>query len=212
MRANLPGILGASIMATLVAQQTLRTISIDQLDGGTMNPGSSLHRTWYTVNDSTCPVQIVGARLAIQSSPWATYFTYQPSIASLVTNRAVHALEFRYVLIDLFGRPIATISELRIQDVPKSGNCPLPPNPLDAGVAPAKRGKQPLVEERPLGILEAPLTETQRLHSMIAFVARIRMADGQTWNHDPNSLLSQIRSSLKLEVAAEALQSNRERK
>jgi hypothetical protein len=165
------------------------------------------------VNDSSAPVQIVGGKVEIQASPWATYFTYQPQVNFLLTSRPISALELRYVLLDFFGNPIGTIGELLVQDVPQTDKFTLPPNQFDTMPAlRPKKGKQPAVEDRPPGILEAPVTEVQRLISVVTFVARVRAKEGQIWNHDPAGLSSEIGKRLGIDFKPDALQSNRQRK
>src|SRR5690242_15639701 len=89
----------------------LESIKVENSDGGSMviafgyanlNANSTLHRSWFTVNDLVCPVQILNAGITVQPSPRSTYLQYVPSIARVVTAVPVSALEIRFVLYDVF--------------------------------------------------------------------------------------------------------------
>ena len=202
----------------------LNQISVEKTDGGvvtlefgnmTVNEHSAMRRTWYTVNDMNCPVHISGAGITLQPSPKQSYLTFNPVVAGLMADRAVTAFELRFVLYDLFGDHIATIKDLRVQDVAAAGAFDLkanwssdPPEPLSK----SKRARPIEREERPAGALEASFGDAQRLLTVVSFVARVRPKEGPVWNFDPKLVSEELTKSLGFPAPAEVLNATRERK
>jgi hypothetical protein len=198
----------------------LKSITVDKLDGGSvtvswgsvvLNANSTLHRNWYSLNDSSSPVQLVGGGVRIQPSPRATYLTYETQVTSVVANEPISALELRFALFDLFGDHIATIRELHVLDVPAAGSFQL--KPWASGTSPGQKPKkQPVVEERPPGALEASPAEVQRLLHVATFVARVKSKSGVVWNADLKSISAELSRVLGTSAPEQTLQPTRDRK
>jgi hypothetical protein len=214
--------LSAALAPVLFAQlQQLKTLTVEKSDGGpvtvafepmTVNQHSKLRRTWYAVNDAACPVQLAGAGVRIEPSPGSTYLRFETQVASLLTNRPVVAFELRFVLFDIFGGHMGTIRELHVADVPAAGGFVLKPDRVTIPPLPKKRDNQPLIEERPPGVLEASVADAQKLLHVATFVAQVKSLDGEVWSADLKSVSAELARVLRTGVSEQTLQPTRERK
>ena len=216
--------LSIALATGLCAQlQQLKSITVDKIDGGpvtvafdpmTVNQQSKLRRTWYAINDSRSPVQVVAPGVRIEPSPGGSYLKFETQVTSLVTSQPIAALELRFVMFDIFGDHMGTIRELYVMDVPAAGAFELKPD-WAAAAAPRqkpKRDNQPAVEDRPAGVLEASLSDAQRLMYVASFVARVKPAQGELWNADLKSIAAEMGRILRTGVTDGNLQPTRERK
>jgi len=200
--------------ASQTAAQRLETVKVESSDGGSMgisfgnlslNANSSMHRSWLTVNDMACPAQIVNAGIAVEPSPRATYLQYVPSIARVVTAAPVSVLEVRFLLYDVFGDPITTLREVRVEDFASAGTFPWRPAPAPPP-APVKKGKKAEAEERPPGVWEAPINDARRLQTVVSFVARVKTSDGKIWNFDSKAVSEGLTKALGKTIPETALE------
>lgn len=198
-------------------------VTVDHMDGGStafelgnysFNERSLLRRTWYTVNDTASPVQLVGGGVVVRTSPGGTYLTYHPKFDSVITGQAISAFELRYALFDVLGDHLGTIKDLHIVNIGAAGTFQLPGIWPDPPALPAARNKQAvaIVEQRPPGVIEATPVEAHRLLSTVAFVARVRMQDGRMWNFNPGLIAKELTRVFSTPVADAALAPTKERK
>jgi hypothetical protein len=110
------------LSAFCVAQIRAEGIQATNLDGGTVttdlgfdvkvNEKSSLHRKWTVLNDPSCPMQLsdAGIRTSLHES---RYYIFKAA-GSAKTSTPVQAFEIRYLLYDVFGEHMQTLSSADI--------------------------------------------------------------------------------------------------
>jgi len=110
--------------------QTSRPLTTEMSDGGsaliTYGPGdinkdSALRRSWHTVNDATCPIQLVKAGVKTERRSGTMNLLYKPVVESFVATEPVTAMEMRFVLYDVFNEHIETLEITRVEDVVSPG-------------------------------------------------------------------------------------------
>src|SRR5260370_42337149 len=106
--------------------QTSRSHNIDTSDGGPVltkygvgdiNKDSTLRRSWHTMNDITCPIQLVKAGARTEQRIGTTNLEYKPIVESFVAKEPIAAMEMRFVLYDVFIEHIVTLEVSRVEDV-----------------------------------------------------------------------------------------------
>lgn len=143
-------------------------------DGSGANQGSTLRRSWVTLDDTTCPLAIVGTGVSIrQSNKWF-------GIAGRVRPReAVSAFEIRFVLLDVFGEHLTSLSKTEIKD-------------LDAG-------KEVILSQmrshgRSVGADWRANWQDVREHlTVVSFVAHVRTQEGVVWQYDEKAIAERLR-------------------
>jgi hypothetical protein len=87
--------------------QTSRPLITEASDGGSVltkytyddiDKDSTLHRSWYTINGSTCPIQLVKAGVKTEQGIGASHLVYRPIVESFVAKEPIiQALGYRDV-------------------------------------------------------------------------------------------------------------------
>lgn len=147
----------------------------------TTNEGSTLVRSLVTLDDTDSPVALVDSGLAVQS-----HGSWFGPIGSAHPRMPISAFEVRFVLFDIFGEYLATLSRLQIKD-------------FDAGA------KVPLSEKYlPLGKVgwDADVVILRRLLTVVSFVAQVRTQDGFVWQYDEHAIAESL---LELGLASTTL-------
>ena len=103
-----------------------QSIQITNFDGGSIvvdlgdniksNDKSSLHRSWYVLNDASCPFQLNQTGIKISWSNLKSDFVYEETGTAKVTEK-VQAYEIRYVLFDVFGEHLRTLASGDVLDI-----------------------------------------------------------------------------------------------
>ena len=90
--------------------------------GISVNPGSSLEREWITAHDTTMPAFLdstVGIRTIYKSGGGYSSGEYQyVSSVRIKARDSVAAIEIRFVLFDIWGNFVKTLSDTEIEDIP----------------------------------------------------------------------------------------------
>jgi hypothetical protein len=168
-------------------------LEVEELDGGTVvtklsnriqvNEGSSLHRKWFVLNDSTCPMRLLGAGITTVYKAGSDYsigeYQYQAE-GSVRPSVPVQAYEIRFVLLDVFGSHMRTLSLSRISDVRESDLL------------------------GPQGHWRAWENDVSELLTVVAYVANVRLTDGSVWTFDPRAVLAQL-EKIKAKVTEQQL-------
>jgi hypothetical protein len=149
-----------------VAQIQAEGIQATNLDGGTVttdlgfgvkvNEKSSLHRKWTVLNDPSCPIQLSNA--GIETVYRQSGFSFK-AVCSARTSKPVQASEIRYLLYDVFGEHLQTLSTTQVRDFS-------PDVTYQLGGAVTWRASE---------------TEVSQLLTVVAFVAQVRGEDGKIW-------------------------------
>ncbi len=134
---------------------------------GGMNEGSTLRRRWVTLDDTNCPIAIVHSGLSVDGSPGSRRFGVVGSVRPRVP---VSAFEVRFVLLDVFGSHLRTLSKTEIRD-------------LDAG------DELALTEK---GSHDARYHDVRELLTVVTFVAQVRTRTGVTWRYDPHAISERL--------------------
>jgi hypothetical protein len=158
--------------------QSDRNLEVNQYDGGNvalrtmngfLNQDSSLKRTWYVIDNTNSPVRLDRAGIVphLDEKEKIQYFV---PIGTVFPRQAISALEVRYVLFNVWGERLRTLSLTRLADSSthvdlRSGN------------------DWPTLE-----------LEATQLVNVVTFVARVRMADGQVWAFNPEPMADRIES------------------
>jgi hypothetical protein len=123
-----------------------------------VNSGSSLHREWLTFTDSLLParfVDSVGVRTVFESGGYSGDYKYS-AVVPIHTSAPLSAVEVRFVLFDLWGDFVKTLSMTEVQDIP-------------ADTTITFSAKWALYSEN----------EASEHYASLAYIARVRSRDGK---------------------------------
>lgn len=134
-----------------------------------VNEGSSLRRAWYWINDPDCPIEISQAGLNTTYKERSYRYTEE---GILNVREPVAAFELRYVLYDIFGRHITTISATKVNDVAAGEHS------ITGG------GSANTWSE----------SDIQRFLTSVVYVAAVRRADGSVWKQNYEALALKVAS------------------
>jgi hypothetical protein len=190
MKLNFAALILFSLLLNTIA--SAQGIQVTNLDGGSVvtelssdnkvNPTSSLHRTWFAMNDPSCPIQISGAGIQIKYE----FDHYQASATGTYTTaKEIRAYEMRYILFDTFGNYITTLSDIEVGDV-------------SSGSTNSFRGRWDAE-----GFVSDLLT-------VVTFVAQVRTDDGSVWQYDSKGIGSEL-EKIKLKSAGVLEQKTKEK-
>lgn len=142
---------------------------------GVRNQDSSLKRTWYVIEDPKAPAVLNhgGVSPRLDDKEMLQYFI---AVATVSPRQLISAVEVRYVLFDVWGKHMRTLSLTELADSSTH---------IDF------RGSNKWV---------ALESEASQLLTVVGFVARVRMADGAVWAFDASRMASQV-EDLGLNVA-----------
>ena len=189
MRQIALAILCASVCATSALAQVAK-ISALVTDGGPVvtdlgynvkvNDGSTLRRSWVTLNDTASAVQLAAAGVATTYGNREYQFT--PTGKAKATTAAT-AFEVRYLLFDTFGNHLKTLSGTEIRDLISGGELEL-----------AKTGTWRAFEN-----------EVSQLLTVVSFVAFTRTADGKVWRYNEKAIGAEL-ARIELQVKSGILE------
>jgi hypothetical protein len=147
------------------------TISTTKLDGGSvtynlglnrkLNGDSSLRRTWIVLNDAGCPLQLSGAGIKPDEQYSGETFTFRAT-GSVKATKSIRAFDVSFVIYDVFGEPLRTWTARAIVDL-------------------AEGATRSLAAHN--DFWNGTVNDVSML-TTVAFVSRVRMADGQIWHFD----------------------------
>ncbi|HUA13937.1 MAG TPA: hypothetical protein VMG31_01465 [Verrucomicrobiae bacterium] len=146
---------------------------------GILNQDSSLKRKWYVIDDLNSPVQLDHAGVFPRLDDKENV-QYLAPVGVASPRRSISALEVRYLLFDVWGDRLRTLAVTRLTD------------------------SSTHIDLRGSDRWPAFDWEVSRLVVVVAFVARVRTAEGQIWTFDADRILPQI-EALGLNVAPEDL-------
>lgn len=154
-------------------------LTLSAIDGGTVrterdytdpvNPRSSLERIWWILNDSTCPLQIAEAGITTRNPSYAREGFY--ATGSAKASADVSAFEVRFLLFDVFGRHMKTLSMTKVEDIQAGIDYPLE------------------------GVWDAGPADLSELLTIVTLVSQVRGGDGSVWSLDLEATTEQIRDA-----------------
>ena len=135
--------------------------------GGYLNQESSLKRTWYVIDDPDAPAGLdrAGVFPHFDEKEKTQYFV---PVGTVSPKEAISAVEVRYALFDVWGDHLRTIAVTRLID------------------------SSTHVDLRQSHEWLALDSEVAQLASVVAFVSRVRTADGDVWTYDANRMAARI--------------------
>jgi hypothetical protein len=173
-----------------------QTIKVTTADGGSIvtelgygikvNKNSTLRRAWVVLNDPSCPVQLINAGINTQYGE--RQYNYVPT-GSAKASDAISALEIRYLLYDVFGNHMKTLSATEVTDAATNAEISL------------KDG----------GRWRAWENEISELLTVVAFVAQVRTVDGKVWRYQDKPISEEL-SKIRLMVKTGDLDRTKENK
>ncbi len=165
-------------------QKSDSSLQVHEDEGGTvavrtasgfLNQDSSLKRTFYSIDDASGPAAIEHAGVFPRLDE-KEKVDYLLPFGTVSPKEAISAVEVRYVLFDVWGERIRTLSSTRLVD------------------------SSTHVDFRASNRWMALDSEVGQLVTVVSFVARVRTAEGSLWTFDPNRMASRM-ESLGLNVA-----------
>lgn len=150
-----------------------------------VNKNSSLHRSWIVLNDPGCPVQLSGA--GIVTSYGGREYNFRQS-GTFTATEPVAALEVRYVLYNVFGEHMKTLSATSVADI-------------------ATETPQPLPD---IGSWSAWENDVSELLTAVAFVSNVRTLEGRIWRFQEKGITDEL-GKIRLSVESGVLDPTKEK-
>jgi len=136
---------------------------------GLLNQNSSLRRKWVAIDDLSSPVRLNRTGVFPRFDEKGQMNFLMP-VGTVSPNQAISAIEVRYLLFDVWGQRLRTLALTKLVD--SSTN-------VDLREGPGWPAWEP---------------EVSQLVTVVAFVARVRTAEGQVWAFDAEKLVPQIQA------------------
>jgi len=133
--------------------------------GISVNDGSSLNRQFYTLNDTTCPIQLVNA--GIYTTYSSSSYSFRP-VGSITPKEPIVAYEIHYLLYNVFGEHIKTLSDTEISD-------------FSVSKEPSKYSSW-----------YASSNQVSEYFTCVSYIANVRTKSGKIWRYDFNSIQSEL--------------------
>lgn len=195
MRVTIAGVLLILCVQTLFGQIKPDTSpQVREEDGGSvavrtangfLNQDSSLKRRWVVLDDPNSPAALNHAGVYPRYDE-KEGMQYLMPVGIVSPKEAISAIEVRYVLFDIWGQRLRTLALTRLID--SSTHIDLRSN-----------SNWPALE-----------SEAEQLVTTVAFVARVRTADGDVWTFDPGRIVQPMKT-LGLKIAAADLAPDEQR-
>ena len=186
-------LLGVSACSRSGAQGPGRNLTIQSNDGGSavtelaygiaVNKGSTLHRRWYVINDSSCPVNlgVVGIKPVFKSQQYGGSYSFTP-VGELTPKIALSAVQVIFAQFDVWGNRERNLSATEIRD-------------LQAGQGFGIEGSWYATEN-----------DVSEQLTSAAFVRNAMTADGKIWRADLDKIAALLQT-VALKVSASGLES-----
>lgn len=142
------------------------------------NEGSTLRRSLVTLDDSNCPLAIVDAGVLVsRRSPSADHWF--GAVGRVRPRVPISAFEVRFVLLDIFGGHLSTLSKTEVKDLGVDDEVilsELRPSWTRAGAD-----------------WEASSHDVRELLTVVSFVAHVRTGEGVVWRYDEHAISERLR-------------------
>ena len=143
-----------------------------------LNEGASVRRSWVTLNDARCPLEIV--EVALSTKGWRGDFSFKVD-GSVKSSVPLSAFEVRFLLFDVFDQPLLSLSMTRVKDVNSDTEVPLSAS------------------------WDARTSQVEELLTVVAYVAQVRTQEGAVWHYDETAVAhSVLELGLASDVASSA--------
>ncbi|MDD4153734.1 MAG: hypothetical protein PHD91_08480 [bacterium] len=145
---------------------------------------SSLKRSWINIDDSTCPVQLSNMGLLPNFSDRSYVAT-----GSVVAKEDVSAFEVLYLLYDVFGEHMATLSTTVVADLSTEKSYDL------------KKAERSW---------HASVNDIYRLYNIVIFVTNVRTAKGKVWHYRSREISDELKK-IELKVSADMFEPTKDK-
>ena len=151
-----------------------------------VNKGSTLQRRWYVLNDDSAPLQVsqTGVNTIYESRQYSGDYRFRIA-GSATSKEPLAAYEIRFLLFDVFGQHLRTLSATQVSDC--TGQFALKDMSWYAGE-----------------------NDVSELLTVVSFVAHARTPDGRIWSYDTGKLLHEI-ERIKVKLTEKELVPDKER-
>ena len=136
-----------------------------------INEGSSLRRSWVTLNDTECPLEIVEAMFPVKGN--SGDFTVRAT-GHMRPREPISAFEIRILLFDVFGNHLKSLTTTMVKDYGAGDEVPL------------------------TGYWTIGMSDVQDLLTAVVFVANVRTQEGVVWQYSEEAI---AKSYLQLDLA-----------
>jgi hypothetical protein len=165
-------------------------LEVSSLDGGpvttslgygvTVTKDSSLHRQWFVTNDPSCPASLAAA--GINTAYTSREYSFTPS-GTLTAKEPISAFEVRFMIFDVWGDHMKTLSGTELRDV-------APGSPFQLAST---------------GSWRAWENDVSDYLTSVGFIAHVRTAAGRAWSADSRAVLREV-EGVKLRLTQEQLE------
>jgi hypothetical protein len=177
-------------------QLIAQNIKISKVDGGSVitelgygikvNKNSLLHRTWIILNDSSCPIQLINSGINTKFSK--REYSYK-AMGEIKTSEIISAFSIRFILYDIFGRHIKTLSATEVTDIQANSSFQL----------------------EDIGSWRAWENEVSELLTIVSFVANVRTETGMIWRFNDKAITEEL-DKIQLQFTSGVLEPDKEKK
>lgn len=143
---------------------------------GGANEGSTLRRSWVTLDDTESPLALEGAGVSVSGRPANRSFGVVGNIRPRVP---ISAFEVRFILFDMFGGHLKSLSKMEVKDLAVGDEVTL------SDMRPRWR--------RAGADWEASSGEVRELLTVVSFVAQVRTRAGVVWQYNEDAILQRLR-------------------
>lgn len=189
-----------AILAGLVLSASAVAVETKQFDGGpittdlgysiVLNKGSGLHRTWFVINDPQLPLQFdgqTGIRTVFVSERSSGEYRYTADY-KVTSSEAVVAYEVRYVVFNVFGERLKTLSATNIKDIDEQGSS-------------SEQSKWRVWSEN----------EAAEYYASVAYIANVRTKSGKVFQANTAAVLAEVQK-ISSKVTKEQLEPDKPQK
>jgi hypothetical protein len=151
--------------------------------GIAVNKGSTLHRRWYVINDSSCPVSLgaVGIKPVYKSEQYGGSYVFSP-VGNLTPKVAISAVQVIFAQFDVWGNRERNLAATEIRDL--------------------QAGQNFRIE----GSWYANENDVSEQLTSVAFVRNAMTVDGKIWRADLDKIAALLQT-VALTVSASGLES-----
>jgi len=170
-----------------------RKLTLQTYDGGSVvtelgygiavNKGSSLHRRWYVINDSSCPLDLgtVGINAVYKSAQYSAGYSFLP-VGDLTPKVSISAVRVIFAQFDLWGDRERTLAANEVRDLPAGQSFKI------------------------TGTWYADENDVAEQLTSVAYVRNAMTADGKIWRADLDKIVALLQT-VAITVSASGLES-----
>lgn len=168
-------------------------LEIETTDGGSVitdlgqgikvNKNSSLYRKWVVINDTYCPVRLEKSGIATRyGGAYSASGYFYTAKGNFQAKESIQALEIRFVLYDVFGNYMATLSTNMVEDI----------------------GRDEVKDLVGSGKWDAWESQVSDLLTVVSFVTQVRTTSGKVWRCNIRSIEKEL-NALDLQSSGKIL-------